>query len=235
MRTPSWCSQNITFCLHPAVPLSQLGLSSGGKFALTTSAEIICRESRALFLLKGTMLPKLSILLTLNLLSRPWDLMLSDRSKSSAGVAAAEGGGKWATTFGIISAEETWKEGDCFMFVPFLVRVPTSRMNNGIFLTCVPPMADQPLFSIYSIEDERERRPSLWHQRSSPGPSAYTVPSNPSGWLALTTEMSQGYLPSRIRMDPRVSKDGYYRIVLLLSFEILPKKFGEEKNPCKWS
>lgn len=79
--------------------------------------------------------------------------MLSDRSKSSAGVAATEGGGKQATTFGIISAEEIWKEGGCFMFVPFLVRVPTSRMNNGIFMACVPPMADQRLFSIYSIED----------------------------------------------------------------------------------
>lgn len=92
MRTRSWCSQNITSCLHPTVTLNQLGLSSGSKFAPSTSAEIICRESRAPFLPKGAMLPKSSILLTLNLLSRPWDLMLSDRTDNSAGVVAAEGG-----------------------------------------------------------------------------------------------------------------------------------------------
>lgn len=82
--------------------------------------------------------------------------MLSDRTDNSSGVAAAEGGASGQPPLGSSQLKGSEKKV-VVLFVLFLVRVPTSRMNDGIFVASAPPMADQPLFSISSIEAESHR------------------------------------------------------------------------------
>lgn len=112
MRTHSWCSQNITSCLHPAVTLSQLGLSSGSKFTPATSAEIICRVQGAVPP-EGCDAPQAihPAYLEPAESSLRFDALRQNR-QLCRGCCSRRG--KRATAFGIISTEGIRKEGGCF-------------------------------------------------------------------------------------------------------------------------